>query len=72
MFMFHFMANFVNTRKNFPDAQKLSGRQCRHADGIFLPLYEAKQIWRTGVVSAGTITAIVATILMTNNFLEKN
>ena len=25
-------------RKNFPDAQKLSGRQCRRADGVFLPL----------------------------------
>ena len=33
--MFHFMANFVNTRKNFPDAQKLSGRQCRRADEVF-------------------------------------
>ena len=29
------MGNFVNTRKNFPDAQKLSGRQCRHADEVF-------------------------------------
>ena len=33
-----FGANFVDTCKNFPDAQKLSGRQCRHADGVFLPL----------------------------------
>ena len=29
------MANFVNTRNNFPDAQKLSGRQCRRADEVF-------------------------------------
>ena len=30
--------NFVYMRKNFPDTQKLSGRQCRRADGVFLPL----------------------------------
>ena len=35
MFRFHFMDNFVNTRKNFPDAQKLSGRHCRRADEVF-------------------------------------
>ena len=35
MFRLHFMANFVKTRKNFPDAQKLSGRQCRRADEVF-------------------------------------
>ena len=42
----HFMGNFVNTRKNFPDAQKLSGRQCRRADEVFgtLAYYEAG--WR--------------------------
>ena len=37
------MAYFVYTRKNFPDAQKLSGLQCRHADEVFgtlmLPQY---------------------------------
>ena len=33
--------------------------------------YKGKQIWRTGVISAGTITAFVATNLMTNNFLER-
>ena len=38
MFRLHFMVNFVNTHKNFQDAQKLSGRQCRRADGVFLPL----------------------------------
>ena len=38
MFWLDFRVNFVNTRKNFPDAQKLSGRQCRCADGVFLPL----------------------------------
>ena len=26
------------TRKNFPDAQKLSSRQCRYADEVFGPL----------------------------------
>jgi len=38
MFWLDFSVNFVDTRKNFPDAQKLSGRQCRRADGVFLPL----------------------------------
>ena len=38
MFWLDFRVNFVDTRKNFPDAQKLSGRQCRRADGVFLPL----------------------------------
>ena len=32
------MTNFVYTRKNFPDVQKLSGRQCRHADEVFWTL----------------------------------
>ena len=32
MFLLYIMDNFVNTRKNFLEAQKLSGRQCRHAD----------------------------------------
>ena len=31
----HLIGDFVNTRKNFPDAQKLSGRQCRRADDVF-------------------------------------
>ena len=35
MFRFHFMDNFVNTRKNFPDSQQLSGRHCRRADEVF-------------------------------------
>ena len=38
MFRLHFLVNFVNTRKNFPDAQKLSGRQCRRADDVFRTL----------------------------------
>ena len=29
------MTNIVYTRKNFPDAHKLSCRQCRHADKVF-------------------------------------
>ena len=29
------MGNFVNTGKNFPDAQKLSGWQCQRANGFF-------------------------------------
>ena len=34
-----FLGNFfVDTRKNFPETQKFSGRQCRQADGVFLPL----------------------------------
>ena len=35
MFRLHFMGNFVNTRKNFPDAQKLSGWQCQRANDVF-------------------------------------
>ena len=31
----NFMVNFVNTHKNFMDAQKLSGRKCRHAEEVF-------------------------------------
>ena len=38
MLKIDFMGNFVNACKNFPDAQKLSGRQCRCADGVFLTL----------------------------------
>ena len=40
MLRLHFMGNFVNTRKNFPDAQKLSGWQCHRATRVFgtLPL----------------------------------
>ena len=30
--------NFYHTRKNFPDAQKLSGEQCLRALGVFGPL----------------------------------
>jgi len=29
------MGNFVNSRKNFPDAQKLSGWQCQRANDVF-------------------------------------
>ena len=35
MLRLHFMSIFVNTRKNFPDTQKLSCRQCRRADEVF-------------------------------------
>ena len=42
MLRLHFMGNFVNTRKNFPDAQKLSGRQCRRADEVFGTLLESR------------------------------
>ena len=35
MFRLYFMVNFVNMRKNFPDEQKLSAQQCRHADEVF-------------------------------------
>ena len=35
MFRLHLIANFVYMRKNFPDVQKLSGRQCRRADVVF-------------------------------------
>ena len=35
IFCLDFRANCVDTRKNFPDAKKLSGRQCRHADKVF-------------------------------------
>ena len=35
------MATFVYTRKNFPDAQKLSGLQCRRADEVFGTLSKA-------------------------------
>ena len=31
----YFMVNFVNTRKNFQDAQKLYGQKCQHADKVF-------------------------------------
>ena len=31
--------NFYHTRKNFPDAQKLSGQQCQLAIRVFRPLY---------------------------------
>ena len=37
----YFMVRFVNMRKNFPDAQKLSFRQCGHADGVFGTLRHA-------------------------------
>ena len=30
--------DFIVTRKNFPDAQKLSGWQCQPANQVFLPL----------------------------------
>ena len=30
--------DFRAIRKNFPNGQKLYGRQCRHADGVFGPL----------------------------------
>ena len=33
-----FWAHFLYTRKNFPDAQKLSGWQCQRANGLFLTL----------------------------------
>ena len=32
------MGNFVNTHKNLPDAQKLSGWQCHPATHVFGPL----------------------------------
>ena len=35
MFGLHFLGNFVDTRENFPDAQKLSGWQCQRADDVF-------------------------------------
>ena len=35
MFRQHFMGNFVNMLKNFPDAQKLSGWQCHRANDVF-------------------------------------
>ena len=35
------MVHFVNTRKNFLDAQKLSGRQRGHADEVFGTLWHA-------------------------------
>ena len=35
MLRLHFMSNFVDMRKNFPDAQQLSGRRCRRADEVF-------------------------------------
>ena len=35
MLRLHFIGNFVERCKNFPDAQKLSGRQCRYADEVF-------------------------------------
>ena len=37
----YFMVRFVNMRKNFPDAQKLSFRQCGHANGVFGTLRHA-------------------------------
>ena len=39
-----FWANFVDTRKSFPDAQKLSSWQCQHANGVFLTLHWTWQL----------------------------
>ena len=50
------MGNFVNTRKNFPVAQKLSSRQCRSADEVFGTL-----IW-----------LIIITITKANTMREAN
>ena len=38
MFGLHFLDHSVDTRKNFPDPQKLSGWQCQRANGLFLTL----------------------------------
>ena len=65
----YFMVRFVNMRKNFPDAQKLSFRQCGHADGVFgtlrhasmaLELYakNACKCWR--IFSFGGILGVLA------------
>jgi len=42
MFRVHCKANFLNTRKNFPDAQKLSGWQCILAYQVFGTLQVSK------------------------------
>ena len=43
------MVDFIDTRKNFPDAQKLSRWQCHHATWVFLTLGLGRegldQIW---------------------------
>ena len=43
----HFMANLVNRRKNFPDVQKFSGRQCWHTDKVFGTLANRSPIFRS-------------------------
>ena len=38
MLWLYFMVNIVDTCKNFPDLQKLSGQHCWCADGVFVTL----------------------------------
>ena len=56
-----FNDNFYHTRKNFSDAQKLSGEQCLRALGVFGPLpftprgfpRDVRQIFRTSARQQG-------------------
>ena len=56
------MCNFVNTRKNFPDAQKLSGWQCHRATGVFGTLGPCKKL---------VIMTIVAQNNRTSSFYQR-
>ena len=51
------MTNFVYMRKNFTDAQKLSGRQCRYANEVFGTLIGKTYMRKTSSVADMAIWA---------------
>ena len=68
-------------RKTFPDAQKLSGRQCRRADGVFLPLsllllllwkkiIQAIALTSTGVVKERVLVSSLVFSMLSKAWLE--
>ena len=69
-----FWAQFVYMRKNFSDAQKLSGWQCQRGNGLFLTLPSSSRISLPGLLAESQIGPVLpwaqpCDLLSCNNIL---